>query len=68
MGQSLLLSQYRSGVRDLEKKKLVYKWSVNRTEKDVEKDKAKGFRRSGDIDPKKLVKKEEYTTKTIKLY
>ena len=55
-GQELQLSRYRAGIRDLEKKKFVYKWSVNRTEKDKREEWKQGLRRSGEpVDKEKLV-------------
>lgn len=55
-GQELQLSKYRAGIRDLEKKKLVYKWSINRTEKDIKQEWKHGLRRSGErVDMEKLV-------------
>ena len=55
-GQELQLSRYKAGIRDLEKKKFVYKWSINRTEKDKLKEWKWGLRRSGEhVDKEKLV-------------
>jgi hypothetical protein len=56
-GLELELSRYKAGLRELQKKKLVYKWTVNRNEKDRQKEWAQGFRRSGElvIEREKLV-------------
>src|SRR5205814_2582330 len=43
-GQELQLSKYKAGIRDLEKKKFLYKWSINRTEKDKKEEWKRGLR------------------------
>ena len=55
-GQELQLSRYKAGIRDLEKKKFVYKWSINRSEKDKQEEWKHGLRRSGErVDKENLV-------------
>lgn len=60
LGNDLQLAKYKAGIEELEKKKLVYKWQINRTKEDVERERKEGVRRSGDFEkqsskPKKLV-------------
>ena len=56
-GKEWQIAKYKAGVRLLEKKKQVYKWSVNRTKEDVRKEREAGFYRSGeDVDSLELKK------------
>jgi hypothetical protein len=57
-GRELELAKYKAGIRELEKKKFVYKWAINRTEEEKRQERKAGFRRSGDPvehAPEKLV-------------
>lgn len=47
-GPELELSKYKTGIRELEKKKFVHKWHINRTEEEKQEEGKAGFRRSGD--------------------
>lgn len=58
-GMDLQLAKYKDGIRDLERKKLVYKWHLNRTPEDINRERQEGFRRSGD--PIKLPKRKANT-------
>jgi hypothetical protein len=55
-GKNLELSKYEAGIRDLQKKKYVYEWTITRTDEDKERERKQGLRRSGDLikKPKKL--------------
>jgi hypothetical protein len=58
-GRELELAKYKAGIRELEKKKDVYKWAINRSEQEKQQEREAGFRRSGDpieaAQPMKLV-------------
>jgi hypothetical protein len=58
-GKEWQIAKYKAGIRLLEKKKQVYKWSVNRTKEDIRNERIAGFRRSGEVvegkEPKRLV-------------
>ena len=56
-GMDLQLAKYKAGIRELEKKKLVYKWHITRTKEDINQERREGFRRSGDL-PQKTEKKK----------
>ena len=45
-GPDLQLSKYKAGIRDLEKKKYVYKWVTNRTEEERKEEDRTGLRRN----------------------
>jgi hypothetical protein len=47
-GPELQLSKYKAAIRDLEKKKRVYKWASKRTEEEKAQEREMGFRRSGE--------------------
>ena len=58
-GRELELAKFKAAIRELEKKKDVYKWALYRSEEEKQEEREAGFRRSGDpiepAQPKKLV-------------
>jgi hypothetical protein len=54
-GKPLQLANYKAGLRDLQKKKRVFKWTINRTDEERKAEWKAGFRRSGEDMRKKVV-------------